>query len=95
MKKQRTKTVKYRGRIWKVYFESLYEYAATGDQIPLIRKKGKPRVTSCVVIANTTEEAIAKTHAAFPNERINTVFGEDRYGPSPREGRPLGDWIVI
>lgn len=80
-----------RSQIFKVFFESLYEQWD---------REKEDRPTSCDVLANTTEEAIEKVHAAFPREQIHMVSGPDRsyfrYNESnKRQERPQGEWIVL
>lgn len=57
-----------KGRIWKIYFESLYE------------KEIKPkdhRVHSCVVIAKDATEAMQKAVRAFPGQRVTFLNESD------------------
>lgn len=56
------------GRLFSVYFQSLYDEGDLED---------KQRTTSCVVIAADATEAMAKANAAFPRERV-TAIHEDR-----------------
>jgi hypothetical protein len=60
----------FRGRIYKVYFESLH----TGEGV----KPG--RCHSCVVLARDATEAMQKAGAAFPRERVDTLAAEREYG---------------
>lgn len=91
---KRIKTTVVVGRIFKVYFESMYDVPLTPENM----KAALNRTTACMVVADTTEEAIAKIHAAFPGEQINMVAGEDphRYlsGEGPHK-RPRGETIVF
>lgn len=57
------------GMMFTAYFEALYD------------EKRKPSaVTSCLVLADNVEAAIAKIHAAYPGQAINSVFTKEHYG---------------
>ena len=57
------------GRVFRIYFESLYAKPEAGEK----------RTTCCVVIARDATDAMAKTLAMFPAERVNSLHEENRH----------------
>jgi hypothetical protein len=57
------------GRVFRIYFESLYTTPKVGEW----------RTTCCIVIARDATDAMAKTLATFPAERVNSLHEENRH----------------
>lgn len=60
-----------KGRVFDIYFESLYSAEANKPN------PDPDRVFHVVVIADDAMDAINKTRAAFPNEKVNSVHEKD------------------
>ncbi len=84
MGKQKPQVQVMTGRVFNVYFESLY--------LPK-PKQNLDRVTSCVVIADTADAAIRKVKEAFPKESISSFYSDDRYVDT--EIQPTGKKVVF
>lgn len=66
-------------KVYSVYFEN------TDNKI-----EQKDRPLYCTVLAKDVESALRKVKHFYPNERVNSVFSEKRYG-----GQSLDEEILL
>lgn len=70
-------------RVYKVYFDYPEGY---NPYAPSTEADGKPLpLTSCVVIAQNADEAIAKLKAAFPDKTVASFHSDASSGMMSRE----------
>jgi hypothetical protein len=85
-KEMKKETTVITGRIFRVFFENIYR--PNPQETP-------DSILSCVVIADTTEDAIRKVHDAFPGEEINSVNLDTDYQWEEQGKRPRGKTVIF